>query len=185
MVRFDASFFLFLALLLLTLPLPWLAAAIIAAVFHELCHLSALYLTGAAIQEIHIRPGGAIIRTQTSTLPQELLCAAAGPAGSLLLLSLCHCFPKTALCAGVQGIFNLLPILPMDGGRISMCLYSILFPDKAQLLQKRTETAVLLCLFVLLFFISVLFRTVIPVITAVLFFHKRKIPCKQSQIRVQ
>ena len=46
----------------------------------------------------------------------ECLCALAGPLGSLILAFLP--FSTLALCGLVQGLFNLLPIMPLDGGRI-------------------------------------------------------------------
>ena len=54
---------------------------------------------------------------------RELLAVLAGPAGSLLLLSLYRVLPRVAVCAAVQGFYNLLPIEPLDGGRaLRLCL---------------------------------------------------------------
>jgi Zn-dependent protease len=53
---------------------------------------------------------------------QELLCASAGPAGSILLLVFLHDFPELSVCGIAHGIYNLLPVYPLDGGR---CAYSI------------------------------------------------------------
>ena len=117
----EAGTCIFAALLLLTLPLPWLLSAILAASIHEFCHILALLLTKTKIYGLRIGPFGAKIETEPMSRTAELLCAAAGPAGSLCLLVLIRIFPRLALCGAVQGLFNLLPLHPMDGGRILRC----------------------------------------------------------------
>lgn len=106
------------ALLLLTLPLPWFAAAVAAAGIHEAGHLLAIRLLGADARKIQVGPTGAKIHTSFSEPWRELLCAAAGPAASLLLVLAAKPFPRIALCGFVQGLYNLLPIYPLDGGRM-------------------------------------------------------------------
>ena len=118
------------ALLLLTLPFPWLMAAIAAAVFHEMCHIGALYLMKTPPVAIRIGFRGAVIQTAPLDPKESLLCAAAGPIGSLLLFFLIHVFPRLALCAAVQGLFNLLPVYPLDGGRILRACMELRKPRK-------------------------------------------------------
>ena len=114
----DGFCLILLALLLLTCPLSWLAASILAAGFHELCHLGAVKLLGG--QALGFRAGarGAVLEVAGLSPWREALAAAAGPAGSLLLLLLAGPFPCLALCGLGQGLFNLLPVFPLDGGRI-------------------------------------------------------------------
>lgn len=63
------------------------------------------------------------------TLPmstgRELIAVLAGPAASLLLLSLVRVFPRVAICGLIQGIYNLLPIYPLDGGKALRCLMAL------------------------------------------------------------
>lgn len=114
----------FLALLLLTVPLPILAAAILAAAFHEGCHVLAVRLLGGRIEGCGLTWGGAILDVSGLPRKREALAAAAGPFGSLLLLSLTRWLPTLALCGLAQGLYNLLPVYPLDGGRILFCLWA-------------------------------------------------------------
>ncbi len=177
------------ALLLLLVPLRWLFAAVLAALIHECFHILAICLYGNHVLGIQIGLGGTIIETDVSGGMQELLCAMAGPLGSLLLLTLCHHFPELALCAGVQGTFNLIPIYPLDGGRALQCLLTMLFPREADRIGKRVTWSVFLLLFIICFYAAVrLSLGLFPVLLALILAVKvilRKKPCKQHQIRVQ
>lgn len=113
-----------LSFLLLTVPLKWLLAAWGAAMVHELCHLAAIRACGGTVCEIRVGAGGAILETGPMTAGRELLCALAGPFGSLLLSLLLRRFPELAICGLVQGIYNLFPLFPLDGGRALRCLLS-------------------------------------------------------------
>lgn len=53
---------------------------------------------------------------------KEALCALAGPVGSFSVVLLAEYFPEAALFGLVQGLYNLLPVYPLDGGRILRCL---------------------------------------------------------------
>ena len=111
----------FLALLLLTVPLKLLAAAAVAAGFHELCHICAVRALGGRVEGAAFTVGGAVLDISGLSSGAEALAAAAGPLGSFLLLLCVRIFPALALCAFVQGCFNLLPVYPLDGGRILVC----------------------------------------------------------------
>lgn len=127
-LRVDFAACVFGALMLLTLPLNWLLAAIFAAVFHELCHIFAILLMGGRVLGIGIGMGGAEIETDVLSPGKELVCTLAGPVGGFLLLVLSQWIPRTALCAQMQSLFNLLPIYPLDGGRALRCAAELAFP---------------------------------------------------------
>lgn len=189
MVSVEPLFFLFCALLLLVLPVPWVAAAFFAALIHEMFHLAAVWIQGGTVREIRVNVGGARITAQMSGKKEELLAVLAGPAGSLLLVSLCHLFPRVAVCGFVQGVYNLLPVSPLDGGRALRCLIAIVLPDKEEQIANILETIAVGGLLLAALYASAvekmgvfpLLTVLIPVITAL----KRNNPCKQGRIRVQ
>lgn len=189
MIRVDPFAYLFCALLLLTLPFGWLLAALGAAVFHELCHIVMLHILGGRVLCLHIGIGGAVIEAELKDKRSELLCALAGPVGSILLFCTYDFLPKLAICAGVQGFFNLLPIFPLDGGRILRCALELLCPGKAEQIQNLTEASLLLGMAILAavgtFAFSLGFMPLILSLTLILKAILRKRPCKQGENRVQ
>ena len=142
----EPAFFLYAALLLLLLPLKWLLSAFLAAAFHEICHIFMIYLLGGNIFHIRLHPFGAEISANFSGYVQELLASAAGPLGSFLLTFLSKQVPEIALCGLIQGVFNLLPLYPMDGGRIIFCILSIISPSNANQICKIIRISMLLFL---------------------------------------
>lgn len=103
---------------ILILPLRWLCCAAIAAIVHELAHITVLCLLQIPIWQVDIGLSGAKIHIPDLSPGQEILCAAAGPVASLMLLFLTPIAPMAAFFGFMQGLFNLLPIYPLDGGRI-------------------------------------------------------------------
>ena len=106
------------ALLFLILPVPWILAAFSAAVFHEMSHILAVFLSGGHITRLRIGVDGAVIDISELSEIRQFLCVLAGPVGSLLLLFIGDQLPKLAFCGIIQGVFNLLPVYPLDGGRL-------------------------------------------------------------------
>lgn len=111
------------ALMLLVLPLRWMLAWAVAAALHELGHLVAVCLLGGRVLEIRAGARGMVMETVPMKPWQTILATAAGPGVSLSLVLLCRWMPRTALCGLAQGLYNLLPIYPLDGGRIVRCLF--------------------------------------------------------------
>lgn len=128
----GAAALIMLALSVLLLPLQWILAMAAAALWHELCHYWAIRLCGGKVTDFRAGFSGAKLEVLGLTEKQELLCALAGPAGGLLLLLFARWLPRTAMCAAVQSVYNLLPIFPLDGGRILRCGLGVIWPNKAQ-----------------------------------------------------
>ena len=117
-VQISAGAFIILAALVLLLPIQWVGAAILAAAVHECCHYLAVILMGGRIHRIHIGGRGAVMDVEPMSGIREAICALAGPIGSFLLVILIRRMPRTAVCGLIHGLYNLLPMLPLDGGRV-------------------------------------------------------------------
>lgn len=108
---------------LLSSPLL-LGALLLAALTHELGHCAMLRWLRARVTAVRITALGAEMRIEGRlSYGGEVLAAAAGPAVNLLLAPLLayggRLWEMLYLFAGTQlvlGLFNLLPILPLDGG---------------------------------------------------------------------
>lgn len=116
------------------------AALMIALAVHEAAHLLVARALNVGVSELRLMPfGGALALENPYALPSSRLFAvsAAGPAANLLALlssaALAHwrlLSPGFALALLRTNLllmlFNLLPALPLDGGRM---LYTLLFPQ--------------------------------------------------------
>lgn len=121
-VNITPGFFLLGAMALLLLPFRWIMGGLLAAVVHELFHCIAVLLCGGQVRSLSLGSFGAKMEASPMNLYKSTLCALAGPAGSFFMLLAAEHFPETAICGLIQGAYNLLPIYPLDGGRILRCL---------------------------------------------------------------
>lgn len=189
MIRIQPSVFLLAAFLILLIPFNWLIAAILASIFHETGHLAAICMTGGRIESVTVGFTGIQIHSAILQRRNELICAAAGPLASMLLLVFSHSIPKLAICGAIQGAFNLLPVCPMDGGRMLNCLMQWLLPGKADRICKAAEYLILLILLAISLMVSYRLKggilSVLCFITAFTRLLSGKTPCKSGEIAVQ
>lgn len=164
-----------LALALLILPIRWLLGAVTAALFHELCHWTAIMLCGGSVSRFSIGSGGAVMAAENLSRGKELVCALAGPAGGLLLLLVSKWLPVTALCALIQSAYNLLPIYPLDGGRVLRCAVLMLLPPKtAAIVIQWTERLCLLTILILCLYAALILKMgFFPIVIAAALFLKK------------
>lgn len=125
-IETEPSVYIAAALGLLLVPLRWLAAVLLAAGVHELFHWMAIVALGGSVLKLQIGFSGARMEILPMAPWKELICAVAGPLGSLSVLLFRQWLPRTAICALIQGLWNLLPMYPMDGGRILRCILRII-----------------------------------------------------------
>ena len=137
------------ALFLLILPLDWLAAWFIAAALHEVFHILAVLLCGKHINRLVINANGAQIQAEPLTYGQTLLCAFSGPIGGLFLLLFTRRYPQLTFCGFAQSFFNLIPVYPLDGGRVLESFLKLMFHDKLADRLSEVISLVVICTLVI------------------------------------
>jgi len=111
-------------------------AVFAAVLWHEAAHAVAAAVLGYRVREIELLPFGGVARIEradTAGAASEIIMAAAGPLASMVLAAAVYLardyFPSQVLWLDFYGevnlmlaFFNLLPALPLDGGRILRAL---------------------------------------------------------------
>lgn len=178
------------AIALLVLPIQWVAAWMAAVLFHESGHIVAILLTGGRLRSIKIGWNAMTIEADIGKKWQEAVCALAGPACSFLLLATARFFPRLAICAFLQGAYNLLPVYPMDGGRALQIVLSAFLPETTcETVQHWIQILFSIILGLICMYIAVRFSLgLVPCICVLFLLFKRgkiKFPCKQGRNRLQ
>lgn len=109
-----------------------LAALLGAAAVHELGHLAALALLGAEVQTISMEACGLNIHCSAlDGLFAQCFAALAGPASGvgLFLILRGAGYPFAAELSLMLSLINLLPVLPLDGGRALQAVLECVFGD--------------------------------------------------------
>lgn len=117
-IQVESGFFILSALYLLALPLGAANGMIVAAVIHEAAHLFICLLCRGKIQKIIFGVFGIQIQAVLLSRRCGIAATAAGPLVSLSLAVLYKSNPQVALWGVIQGVLNLLPVYPLDGGRL-------------------------------------------------------------------
>lgn len=101
-----------------------LAALLAAAIAHEAGHILALYLCGSRVVQLRVELGGlCLMHTALCRHGEEAFAALAGPMAGLLWAAAAAVFwPLSAALSLLLSLYNLLPALPLDGGRAILSL---------------------------------------------------------------
>lgn len=167
-VRVSVGFWVILAVAALISPLEVVVSVLLAAAVHECGHLLFLRLLHVPVGGLRLSALGAEIfapGTQRISYGGELLVTLAGPAVNLLTavifaeISLRTQWLGGYLFAGtniILGAYNLLPILPLDGGRTVYLVTAFFFgPMIGDAVAAVVGTACALSLLVLGIYLSV------------------------------
>lgn len=96
---------------------------------HEAGHLLAIRLLGTSVRSVSLHAGGAVIETDMLTYSRELAAAIAGPCASIFAWAVFLCVNRDlSFISLLLGLVNLIPVYPMDGGRILRCMLHLLLP---------------------------------------------------------
>ena len=189
MMSGDPLFCIACAFVLLVLPINWLLSAAAAALVHEVCHILAVWILGGKIRKIHISVMGCRIDTGQMGNIKSILCILAGPTGSLSLLLLGRTFPRIAVCGFFQGCYNLLPIMPLDGGRVLQHILNLSCPNKTKIVMDWIRKVVGIGMLIAAALTAWLRQwDVYPTVFCLIFcigLVFRKIPCKENRIGLQ
>ena len=113
-----------------------LAAFGAAALAPELGHLAAMFMAGVSIRGVRITACGPVIEYGGAIdRREEMGILAAGPVAGIFFAVLCFITDIPFLCytgaiALLAAMFNLLPVLPMDGGRLAQYALESALPER-------------------------------------------------------
>ena len=153
-IKLDLKIFLFLFLFLLTSQLEMYLLLMLFAIIHELGHLAAGLILKFKPEEIKLTPVGLQIQFKVSNEEYKLnnvksytikkaIIALAGPLTNFIIatimiaiaqinigLQYTYIFSLIVYSNLLIAMFNLIPIYPMDGGRVVKEILSIIFGKK-------------------------------------------------------
>ncbi|MCH5351539.1 MAG: M50 family metallopeptidase [Clostridiales bacterium] len=140
-----------------------------AVILHEFAHARVAKKLGYALNNIKIMPYGAALNGSAELTPKhEILIAMAGPAVNCIfglifaamwwLIPVSYAFTHVfCLCNIYIGVFNLIPVYPLDGGRILLALLSMRVKRKKAYTAMRVVSVVFGAVMIALFILSAVY----------------------------
>lgn len=123
-IRVNLQIFLFAIIFYLTKQIEIYAILMLFAFVHEIGHLLSGVILGLKVKSINIMPFGISINFEDYSnkyLIKKIIIALAGPLVNLIIiiLGLYNSWSEEIIYSNILiGMFNLIPIYPLDGGRI-------------------------------------------------------------------
>lgn len=151
-IRLHLKIFIFIAIFIITRQIEIYGILMLFAILHELGHMLAGILLGFKPNSLEIMPLGVAVSFESKVefynkkikkasllTVKKLIIAASGPLTNLLFIFVFLMFNispfgidrELILYANILiAIFNLIPIYPLDGGRIVKCILHIIYGRK-------------------------------------------------------
>lgn len=132
-ISIDTEIFLFLLIFILIKQIDIYILFIVFTLIHEICHMLTGVILGLKLKKFTIMPFGFKITFEESIQKEnlkikKLLIAIAGPLSNLVIMLLAIIFKlhsNIIYTNLIIALFNLIPIYPLDGGRILKSALSI------------------------------------------------------------
>ena len=144
---------------------------LVTVVIHEMGHSTVAEKYGYVLDDLKLMPYGAVINGTIDGIKpkEEIIIAASGPITNLIaaiiftavwwVIPSSYFFTQAFVYANiVNALFNLMPVFPLDGGRIMLCMLSKKFNQNKAYKIIRITGLVLGCLIIVLFIISIFFE---------------------------
>lgn len=150
---------------------------------HELAHVITALILKVDVIDITLLPIGVNAKyIEKISEIKELIISLAGPLASFLFTMLLKnkTFKSINLCIGV---FNLIPIYPMDGGRILKCFFKIFLGEKiGKIISDNLSKFFLIALLVVSIAVASYMKNYYLFILTIYIFHISKEQIKEKRI---